>query len=420
LKLLPCSSIALLLLAGCGGSSNPTPTVTPAPAEPPGPTVRLGDPLPDLNEDELAAFERGRELFSRRFKPSEGLGPLYNATSCDSCHSKPVPGGGSDLYRNFYVATFGITPTFQFDLPGLPSPVVPAFGTTNSPMFTLQGRRMDLPSSISGLPVTSAQRNGIPIFGTGLFEFISNETILSNADPDDLDEDGISGRTNSDGAGIGRLGVKAQSNNVELFTRAPLMNQMGITTDPFRGSAGTASLGHGAFAQASSSPNSPTRDFDGVADPELPAQDLADLIAFTRFLAPPEPKPFNTAALRGETLFGDIGCASCHIPELPSSRGPVRAYTDLLIHDMGPELADNLSFGRPQPSLIDPGHTGREFRSAPLWGVSHFGPWLHDGRAQTLEEAILMHGGEAMASRIAFKSLTRAERDDIITFLKHL
>lgn len=376
--------------------------------------------MPGLTEEELAAFERGRAMFVKRFKPSEGLGPLYNATACTSCHGTPVVGGTADLYRNFYVATYGFSPLFQTNLPGLISPVIPAFGSKTSPTFTLEGARATMPDDINGLPVTSAQRNSIPIFGVGLFEFISNETILSNADPEDLDGDGISGRANADGAGMGRFGLKAQSNNIEFFTRAPLFNQMGITSDPFRGSAGTVSMEHGLAVQASSNPNTPTRDNDGVMDPEISSQDLGDLIAFTRFLAPPEPKEFDEAATRGEQLFETAGCAKCHMPELPSSRGPVRAYTDLLIHNMGEDLADNVGFGTPQASPNDPPHTGQEFRTQPLWGVSHFAPYLHDGRAPTLDQAIRLHGGEALDSRDRYLGMTEDERNDILAFLRHL
>lgn len=408
----------VLLMAACHNSST-TPDVIPAP-EPPPQSIELGDPRPGLTDAELAAFERGKVLFSKRFKPSEGLGPLYNATSCASCHSTPVIGGGSDLYRNFYIAAWGFSPAFQFNLPGLISPIVPAFGSPSSPVFKLDQERIGLPSSISGLPVTQAQRNSIPIFGTGLFELISNTTILANADPEDVDQDGISGRTNSDGAGMGRFGQKAQSNNIEFFTRAPLMNQMGITSNPFAGTAGTVSLSHGMAPQGTGTPNSPTSDNDGVPDPEISREDLGDLVAFTRFLAPPQPKPFNEAATRGEATFSAIGCAKCHIPELESSQGPVRAFTDLLLHDMGGDLADGINFGTPQMSPSSPLDNGSEFRTQPLWGVSHFPPYLHDGRAQTMDEAIRMHGGEARLIRDAYVNLPADEREDLLTFLRHL
>ena len=412
------------ILPSCGNRSTaPDATVapdpTPAPTPPPAPTVALGDPLDDLNATELAAFERGREVFLKRFKPSEGLGPMYNASSCKSCHSAPVPGGSSDLYRNFYVASYGQFP-FLLPLPGLVSPVVPAFGSPSQITFTLEAGRVVIPETFGPFDVQSDQRNAIPMFGVGLFEFVSDATILSHADPDDADGDGISGRANNDAAGLGRFGTKAQANNIELFTRAPLFNQMGVTTEPLQGSAGTVSMGHGATMQGSSTPNAPTFDNDGVADPEMPSSDLGDLIAFSRFLAPPQPKPFNEAASRGEALFETIGCAKCHLPELDSSRGPVRAYTDLLIHDMGPDLAGEVSFGTPQLSMSSPPTTEAEWRTAPLWGISTAGPYLHDGRASTLEDAVLWHGGEAQAVRDAFSALSSQERGDVLEFLRHL
>ena len=180
-----------------------------------------------------------------------------------------------------------------------------------------------MPETYGGWPVVTAQRNAIPLFGTGLFEFVSDATIVANADPDDADGDGISGRYNTDFGDIGRFGVKAQSHNVERFTRGPLQNQMGITTDPFEGTGGAGS-GLRVQPQVSTDPDEPTIDHDGVDDPEIGRDDLGDLIAFTRFLAPPEPQPFDDAARRGEATFDAIGCVRCHVPALPSSRGHAR------------------------------------------------------------------------------------------------
>jgi CxxC motif-containing protein (DUF1111 family) len=377
---------------------------------------RLGDPLPDLTPDELAAFQRGRAVFTRRFTPSTGLGPFYNATSCLSCHDKPTVGGTASLYRNFFVAAYG-SQFSQGALPPFVSVVLPAFGSgadhATTTEFTLEGRRPDLPDTFFDLPVFAAQRNSIPIFGVGLFEFVSDVTILANADPFDADADGISGRHNIDSMFVGRLGLKAQSNNIELFTRAPLQNQMGITTDPFLGSGGMVSCASSALVQVSGNPNAPSTDHDPVPDPELSHADLGDLIAFTRFLAPPAPKPFTPAALNGEQLFDQVRCTDCHIPTLASSRGPVNAFTDLLIHFMGADLVDNMNFG-------GNGTTGAEFRTQPLWGVSHFAPYLHDGRAATLEAAIQTHGGEASIAKNLYNALTPAQRADIVTFLEHL
>ena len=98
----------------------------------------------------------------------------------------------------------------------------------------------------------------------------------------------------------------------------------------------------------------------------------------------------------------------------------MEAYTDLLIHDMGPDLADNISFGRPQSSSISNLLTWSEFRTQPLWGISQFGPFLHDGRANTLDEAIRMHGGEAAGIRDAYVALSQDQRDEILAFLRQL
>jgi len=397
---------------GGGGGSTDTPAVP----------LQLGDPLPDLTATELAAFERGREVFRRRFRPSEGLGPFYNATSCASCHSTPVTGGSSRLYRNFYLAAWGPVDSSEPLSPGL-SLVVPAYGTGPAhatATFKLDGPRAGMPETVLGWPVRVAQRNALPVFGTGLFEAVSDATIAGNSDPDDADGDGISGRYNRDVDGtLGRLGVKAQSHDIVRFTRGPLMNQMGITSDPLAN--GSAKDVPGELPrQVSPDPGDPLTDGDGIEDPEIAPEDLADLVAFSRFLAPPAPLAFDAAARRGEQLFDDVGCTKCHIPALPSSRGDVRAYTDLLLHDMGDDLADGLSFGSPQPSTISPPTTEREFRTQPLWGVRLHGPWLHDGRAGTLREAVEMHGGEAEAIRDAFLALTPSEQADLLSFLEHL
>jgi len=354
-------------------------------------------------------------VFERRFTPEDGLGPFYNATSCEGCHSTPVAGGSAPLYRNFYLAMLGV-PGRQTPVPGLLSAVVPAFG--GGITFTTEAGRASL-APLAGSDMTLAQRNALPLYGVGLFEFVSDATILAHADPNDEDGDGISGRFNTDFGRLGRFGVKAQSNNIEVFTRAPLMNQMGITSDPFLGSGGTVGLGL-PLPQVSADPNVPTRDSDGRPDPEISRQDLGDLIAFTRFLAPVEPLPFGPEALRGQELFESIGCARCHLPELPSSRGPLRAYTDLLLHDVGSVLADGLGFGVPQAAARAPLTSAGEFRTQPLWGVSLSAPYLHDGRAETPREAIELHGGEAQASRAAFQALAPERQADLIDFLEHL
>ena len=379
----------------------------------------LGGPIEGLSPAELDAFERGRLVFERRFRPSEGLGPRYNATSCVSCHSTPVSGGSAQLYRNFYVGLYDTGLGYSLPIGNLPTLVIPSYG--RGPAFSLHKERFPIPT---GSSYRIAQRNPIPMFGTGLFEFIADDAILANADPDDVDGDGISGRYNTNVfLGVGRFGNKAQANNLESFTRTPLFAQMGITSEAFLGSAGAISLASPAPQGTGPPPDDPLTDNDGIPDPEIGRQDLGDLIAFSRFLAPPERKePLSRAAIRGEELFESqaLGCTGCHLPSLPSSRGPVEAYTDLLLHDMGPELADGIQQGAPQVTLTVLTSTESEWRTAPLWGVSLHAPFLHDGRAETLREAIEMHGGEGAASRDAFLALAPIQQRQLIEFLEHL
>jgi CxxC motif-containing protein (DUF1111 family) len=381
---------------------------------------KLGEPIDGLTKEQHHQFARGKALFERRFTQSEGLGPFYNATSCVSCHSSPVTGGTAQLYRNFYLAVYQFGPTVNSQSSSIPpflSQVVPAFGSGDLHQdsdFTLEGGRPPIPGTVLGFPVLSAQRNAIPIFGTGLLEFVSNEEILSREDAFDLDGDGISGQINTalGGTALGRLGLKSQSNNIELFTRAPLQNQMGITTNPFQGEGSIVSLPRAPF-QVSADPNDPTVDNDGVPDPELGHDDLGDLIFFTKFLAPPVAKPFSPDALAGQALFEQVRCTDCHVPALPSSMGLLHVYSDLLLHNMGPELEDNIKLGESPVAATD-------FRTQPLWGISLMAPYLHDGRAATLVQAIELHGGEGSISRDLFLSLSEAERDQVIVFLEHL
>lgn len=372
----------------------------------------LGDAIGGLTQDEFASFVNGRELMSKAFTPEEGLGPLYNSVACKSCHSAPVVGGSAPIYRNFYLVAVG-APGNQSPPPGAPSLALPSFNS-------FDGQRVAIPdpADVGGLPVVAAHRNAPPFLGVGLFEFVPNSAIVANSDPDDLFvPDGISGRYNTDGNGnIGRFGYKLQANFIEAFIRGAAFNQMGITTNPVLGSDGIVSYRF----QIGADFDSPTIDNDAAPDPEISVQDFGDIIAFNRFVAPPEPAIFGPDELAGETLFEQINCVGCHVPTLPSSVGPLNAYTDLLLHDLGPGLADGISQGVPQFSTIAGFTVENEFRTQPLWGVSLHGPWLHDGSAGTMEEAILMHGGEAQTSRDAFDALTPLEREQVIKFLEAL
>jgi CxxC motif-containing protein (DUF1111 family) len=153
-------------------------------------------------------------------------------------------------------------------------------------------------------------------------------------------------------------------------------------------------------------------DNDDVADPELQPDEVFDLVTFAMLLAPPAPETkLHRKEKRGKKLFAKMGCESCHTPALEGARGMVPLYSDLLLHDMGEDMADG---------LVMANATSSEFRTQPLWGLLLQRPYLHDGRADTIEEAIRWHGGEAEAARMAFVSAKKKNRKRLIAFLETL
>ncbi|NOQ83350.1 MAG: hypothetical protein GQ551_05025, partial [Myxococcales bacterium] len=332
----------------------------------------LGSPLPAATPEQVATFERGREVALRRFTPEEGLGPEFNLTSCVGCHEKPVFGGSASHYRDFLLVGDELAP----------DTVVPRGKNGVQRQFSLDSGR----AASDQLTNISATRNPIPFFGAGLLAEIPDTEIVSHADPDDVDGDGISGRVNYDGTFVGRFGRKAQTSSIELFVRGPIFNHMGITSDPLsaerraelptlKGAPASITLdrsnGVGAIVAAQAViPDEPTADLDEVADPELSESDLFDLVCFALLLAAPEPDEPTGQTKRGEKTFNGVGCAKCHLSSLHGPRGAIPAYTDLLLHDMGDELAD----GFPMQDA-----TGHEFRTQPLWGIAAASPYLHDG-----------------------------------------
>lgn len=355
---------------------------------------------------------------------SEGLGPAFNVTFCGGCHEKPTPGGSAGLYRNFFLAgRLTADGAFLFG---------ESFGESGGVLrsyFYGEGdtARPDVPETTT----IFAQRAAIPIFGTGLLALLDDAEILARADPDDEDGDGISGRANFDRGFVGRFGRKSQTVSIEGFIRGPLFNHMGVTTDPLtdeqraqlpvdsslasiaEGGGEIAAPGDGKLGPhlQAAAPDGPTTDNDGVADPEMSGDDLFDLISFVMLLAAPEFEELTERSSRGRGLFHEASCDACHTPRLQGPHGPIGPYSDLLLHDMGEELADGIVMG-----LAD----GSEFRTQPLWGIAATGPYLHDGRAETISEAILTHGGEAQGSRDAYAAFSESDRNDVVEFLLSL
>ena len=358
-------------------------------------------PFDMLPSDLIVIFGRGEEAFMKEFTVEEGLGPIFNQSSCVGCH----PGNGRGLPDTALIR-FSMGHNLMVDMGG------PQFQDKTIP---------DVPYETLPMDVDKSTRLPPPVFGMGLIESIPVETILSFADPDDVDGDGISGRPHwvtapdfvpvteiGGGVGkqLGRFGRKASVSSLVQQTATAFQQDIGITNDFL--------------------PEEPSDVGDTVPDPEVKRSTVMDIVFFMRLLSPPSRGEITEEVKKGDTLFNRIGCATCHVPTMLTGPSPIDAlnrvnvnvYSDFLLHDMGEELADN----RP-----DGDATGREWRTAPLWGtrlVAEFLDgtpfFLHDGRATTLEGAIRAHGGEAQSTKEAFFKLSRTDQLAVIAFLKSL
>ncbi len=363
-------------------------------------------PLPGLTAEELAAFVRGDQEFGRAFAPAEGLGPIFNNVSCAACHS----GDGRGRVENALT---------RFSQGGVQ---VPELGGPQLQDKAIAGAQAEaLPSGVE-----VSVRLPPPVFGVGLIEAIPVATILALADETDADGDGISGRPNwvtpagfvpatepggGGGLQLGRFSRKAQVSSLLQQTVEAYHQDIGVTSDLL------------PVENVNPLASTPTDAADHAPDPEIPQSTVRAVVHYIRTLAPPAPGPDTPARMRGRDRFLQVGCAGCHVPQLMTgpnaiaalSNKPVVLYSDLLLHDMGDGLADN----RPDGSA-----NGREWRTTPLWGLRLMREFLngdafllHDGRARTIEEAILLHGGEAQAARDKFAALDAGDRADLLDFV---
>lgn len=354
-----------------------------------------GAPLPGLRPAELARFREGAALFHRPFTPEQGLGPLFNQDRCSSCHDLPALGGtGVEIA---FKATRWVPPA-TCDL--LTAEGGDNFQLRATPALVAAGVEREVrPAAANG----QAALTPPSLFGLGLVDAIPVEAIVTREDPDDRDGDGISGRAGRTADGrVGRFGQKADVATLAEFVAIAIRTEMGLTTPdhPVEETVNGRSLPLGA---------------DPAPDPEASDSTLELLTDFVRFLALPTPAVPTTAAGRdsvrqGRRVFREIGCAGCHVPALESGRSEVRLYSDLLLHDMGPALADICGVGA-SPS---------EWRTARLAGLRFRVALLHDGRAQRLEDAILLHGGEGERARNGFARLGASERAFLLRFLASL
>ncbi|WP_108880058.1 di-heme oxidoredictase family protein [Anderseniella sp. Alg231-50] len=388
---------------------------------------------------------------------SDGLGPLYNARACQRCHLKDGRGHPPEnLSDNAVSMLLRVGIPLSGDKPPVkPDPVyggqIQDFAIQgHKPEARIELRYEEFAVELSGGETVMLRRPKIELadlaygamhpdvrlsarianqmIGLGLLEAISAPDILANADPEDADGDGISGRPNmvmnleAGMAEPGRFGWKAGQPTVRQQSAAAFSGDMGLSTSLITPGAGDCTEPQAACLQAKNG-----------ADPaegnvEVP-DEMLDLVAFyARNLAVPKRSDAQSdQVLAGKALFSSAGCAACHVPSFrtldsrdvaPEQKGQtIWPYTDLLLHDMGDGLADGLPEGQA---------LGREWRTAPLWGigateiVSGHTLFLHDGRARNLTEAILWHGGEAQAARDAFAAMTPKERADLIAFVSSL
>lgn len=384
----------------------------------------------------------------------DGLGPLFNTNACQNCHIKDGRGHPAETARGNAVSMLvrlsvpagaehaevvkerGIAPepTYGGQLQDMSIPGVPPEGKVRldysthverfADGFEVELRKPQLAITDLGYgplhPDTQFSVRVAPaMVGLGLLEAIPEAAILANADPDDLNSNGISGRPNrvfdqvSRDTKLGRFGWKAGQPSLNQQNADAFFNDMGLTTSLLTGSSCTQ-----AQTDCLAMPHG--------GEPEVSDHILSLVLFYTRNLAVPARRNVEAPqVLAGKTLFHQAGCQSCHVPTFTTGEAAepelanqvIRPYTDLLLHDMGAGLADN----RPEFEA-----SGSEWRTPPLWGlgmteaVSGHTQFLHDGRARNLLEAILWHGGEAERAKQVVLGFDQDERSALLAFLESL
>ena len=358
-----------------------------------------------LTPEQTLQFHRGDLAFNAEvFTAETGLGPIFVATSCGSCHA------GDGKGHPFTTLTrFG-----QVDSTGN------SFLNQGGPQWQNRALPGFMPEV---LPLTSSASKFTPPANTGLgyLELVSEQDLLAMTDPDDANGDGISGEVNWNnipatitpqpnaitrgGKYICRFGKKAGTYNLLQQTANAYNQDIGITS---------------TFA--------PKDAYSGLdIDPEIPTKTIHDVVFYLQTLkAPIQRNATDAAVIAGQKIFTEINCSGCHKTLLRTGFSPIEAlsyktfhpYTDLLVHDMGPALDDRYTEGSARTA---------EWRTPALWGLglspeAQGGQFflMHDGRAKSIEAAILLHGGEAAASKTKFQNLSQSDKSALLTFLNSL
>ena len=389
-KALPVS--AVFAVAACTASDAPVSAILP------------GEAIPALSDANRGRFLLGRALFERIATQDEGLGPLYNQDRCSSCHDRPTVGGASSASVRVLKATRFMDGRCDR---------LEALGGDNiqlrvTELFAAHGfGAEDVPLEATDSGYVTAPS----LFGLGLIEAIPDSVLLSIADPEDRDGDGISGRLpRMADQRSARFGRKGDAASVEDFVESALRFELGFTTPryPEEEARNGVPIPEGV---------------DPMPDPEIDAETLGLLTDYVRFLGAPAPEflgrgPAADSVSQGEAFFDQIGCTQCHRPELrtgnaeePALRDQViRLYSDLLLHDFGNGVGD----------LCGPDALPGEVRTPALWGLRYREHFLHDGSATDLVEVIDRHSGEAILARVRFQGLAPQAQMMLLRFLKSL
>ncbi|MGO4706922.1 di-heme oxidoredictase family protein [Microvirga sp. 2MCAF38] len=364
----------------------------------------------------------GRALFRRAWVPApsstlanDGLGPLFNARSCAACHAT-LDRSKVETNDKGVVTSDNLALRFSNAL-GEPDPVYGRqLQTSAVPGVEPEGRIVKervlyKPDALAYGSLHPDTRTGALLApglrGLGLIESVPDDSIIAIAQ--EAKADGVSGRVNwvTDSNGqrrVGRFGWKASIASLSEQVEHAFHLDLGLSTVGRPALAGDCSAAQGACLSAPHGGD--------ASAPEISSEITSRIVTY---LVSIEPPAIAATKSDGARLFATIGCAICHRPTLPGKDGPVPAFTDLLLHEMGPQL---------DGGATEPGIRASEWRTAPLWGLSHTlangSGLMHDGRAGTLEDAIRLHGGEAARSRTRFESLTRLERLKLVEFLKSL
>lgn len=375
---------------------------------PPPPPPPLGQPFPNLTRAELARWRMGQGAFLQPASVPAGLGPVFNEAACVQCHGglKTAPaigGSGPEL-----VTRFGRVVGGQFDpMLALGGPSIQSKGIGRFNGVNFVGEVVPPQATIV------AHRRTTALFGLGLVDAVPDAALMAlsayqhQANPRTAGVVSTIGDPVSGQERVGRFGWKAQEPTLAAFAADALVNELGVTTPALpdeNAPQGNASLL--AANPAKNHPNQPTN---------LMVLQLADFMTFN---APPPPAPPTRTSLAGQALFGLIGCAQCHQPTLQAGPSPSAAingvvfapYSDFLLHDMG-RLGDGIAQGSASTT---------QMRTAPLWGLRYEIAFLHDGRAQTLDQAILDHQGQGAAAAHNYSTLNPALKAQLVAFLNSL